>query len=93
MGYRALTLGPAVASGVMGLGGGVNGIQLHNGMRAKVADAAMVGAAPVRYPPNPVALVVLASLGQPLGAWGLTTSLTAHQLELVDRAYRLATQA
>jgi hypothetical protein len=85
-------------------GGGVNGVALEGGMRAKVADAAAAGSAPERYAPNPVASVVLASLGQPPAAWhgavaivgaedeqGLTASLTAQQLGLIDRAYRLAT--
>ena len=86
-------------------GGDINGIELKNGMRAKLADAAMAGTTPGRYPPNPVASVVLASLGPPPRTWhgavaivgtedeqGLTTSLTTHQLELINRAYRLATE-
>ena len=86
-------------------GGDLNGIELHGGMRAKLADAAMARTAPVRYPPNLVASVVLAILGHPPKAWyagavaivgtendqGLTTSLTAPQLELIHHAYHLAT--
>jgi hypothetical protein len=94
----------AVRAGVDPHGGDLNGIELHASMRAKLADAAMAGTAPARYPPNLVASVVLATLGQPPRAWygavaivgtedqqGLTTSLTGPQLELIHRAYRLAT--
>jgi len=85
-------------------GGDLNGIELHGGMRAKLADAALAGTAPARYRPNLVASVVLALLGQPPRAWygavaivgteddqGLTASLTGPQLELINRAYHLAT--
>ena len=86
-------------------GGDINGIELHNGMRAKLADAAMAATTPGHYLPNPVASVVLASLGPPPTArhgtvaivgteddQGRTTSLTTHQLELINHVYRLATQ-
>ena len=64
----------------------------------------IAGTAPARYPPNLVASVVLAILGQPPRAWygavaivgtedgqGLTASLTGPQLELINHAYQLAT--
>lgn len=83
--------------------GDLNGIELHAGMRAKLADAAMARTAPARYPPNLVASVVLAILGHPPKAWygtvaivgtedeqGLTASLTGPQLELINHAYQLA---
>lgn len=86
-------------------GGGVNGVKLAAGMRAKVADAAVAGSAPEgRYPPNPIASLVLAYLGQPPEVWhgtiaivgtedeqGVTASLTAQQLEAIDHAHHLAT--
>jgi hypothetical protein len=68
-------------------------------MRAKAADAAVARTSPARYPPNPVASVVLASLlilraddrtpsprATPPAAApeGLTASLTA-QVGLLDR--------
>jgi len=94
----------AVRTEVNPHGGDLNGIELHRGMRAKLPDAAMAGTAPARYPPNLVASVVLAILGQPPRAWygavaivgtedekGLTASLTGPQLKLINHAYQLAT--
>jgi len=85
-------------------GGDLNGIELHGGMRAKLADAAMARTAPARYRPNLVASVVLAILGHPPKArygavaivgteddHGLTASLTGPQLELINHTYQLAT--
>jgi hypothetical protein len=95
----------AVRAEVDPYGGAINGIPLLSGMRAKLADAAMADTASERYPPNPVASVVLTSLSSPPRAWhgtaaivgtenerGLTSSLTTHQLELINRAYHLATE-
>ncbi|MGH3673456.1 MAG: hypothetical protein ACRDSH_22985, partial [Pseudonocardiaceae bacterium] len=86
-------------------GGGVNGIQLHGGMRAKVADAAVAGSTPGRYPPNQVATVMWRVWARPRGPGHgaiaivgpedeqrLTTSLTAQQLALIYHAYRLVRQ-
>jgi hypothetical protein len=104
-GFYQDDLWAAVRAEVDPHGGDLNGIELHGGMRAKLADAAMAHTAPTRYPPNQVASVVLAILGQPPKTWyagavaivgteddqGLTASLTGPQLELINHAYHLAT--
>ena len=84
--------------------GEVNGVALVWVMRAKVADAAH--RLPRVYLPNPVASVMLTTLGCPLRSWGgtiaivgreddegITTSLTVEQLDLVTKVHRVARTA
>ncbi len=82
-------------------GGAVNGVPLAGGMRAKVADAA--DHLPRVHPPNPVGSAVLISLSCAPRVWrgsiaimgeetdeGITTSLTADQLDTLAGAHRRA---
>jgi len=84
--------------------GEVNGVALVSDMRAKVADAAH--RLPRVYRPNPVASMMLMTLGCPPRSWGgtiaivgreedegITTSLTAEQLDLVAKVHRVARSA
>lgn len=67
--------------------GEVNGIGLAEGMRAKVADAAMGNpmsagfglGPPALYPPNPVASAMLTTLGHPARPWWGTIVIVGRE--------------